>query len=87
MWPILKGKDNQPILESLFLTAFKKELTFADTKKAPEFNKEKADILIEKYKENSNLVHNLKAKKIAYKTLAAFELMISSIFTFGIGGV
>ena len=83
----LKGKDNQLILESLFLTAFKKELTFADTKKVPELNKEKADVLIEKYKENSNLVHNLKAKKIAYKTLAAFELMISSIFTFGIGGV
>ena len=43
--------------------------------------------LNEKYKENDALVHNLKAKKIAYKTLAAFELMISSIFTFGIAGV
>ena len=83
----LKGKENQVILESLFLDSFKKELTFIDTKKAPEFNKENSDILVQKYKENDSQIHGLKAKKIAYKTLAAFELMISAIFTLGLAGI
>ena len=83
----LKGKDNQVLIESLFLNIFKKELTFADTKKAPAFNKENSDILVEKFKENDSTIHSLKVKKISYKILAAFELIISTLFALALASV
>ena len=83
----LKGKNNQEIMESLFLKAFKKPLTFADTKKAPEFNKENAEVLVEKYKENDSLVHKCKARRVFYKTLAAFELILSALLAIGITAI
>ena len=83
----LKGKHNQQLMESLFLKIFKKELTFSDTKKAPNFNKENAEFLTEKYKENDYLIHKLKARKILYKTLAAFELILSALVALTLVGI
>ena len=77
----LKGKDNQAFMESLFLRIFKKELTFADTKHAPEFNKENAEVLIEQYKENDHEIHSLKARKVLYKTISGVELFISIVIS------
>ena len=74
-------------MESLFLNTFKKELTFSDTKKAPNFNKENAEFLTEKYKENDYLIHKLKARKILYKTLAAFELILSALVALTLVGL
>lgn len=83
----LKGKENQLIMDQLLLSIYKKELTFADTKQAPEFNKENAEILIEKYKENDSVIHKMKASKILYKILAAIELLISALLSLGMCSV
>ena len=83
----LKGKDNQPLMESLFIRIFKKELTFADTKKAPDFNKENSDILEEQYKENDSVIHKMKASRVLFKILAAIELLISALFSIGLCSV
>ena len=80
----LKGKNNQEFMESLFLNIFKKELTFADTKKAPEFNKENSEVLINQYKENYSVIQKTKATKVFIKTLAAFELILSALLGLGI---
>ena len=57
------------------------------TKKAPNFNKENAEFLTEKYKENDYLIHKLKARKILYKTLAAFELILSALVALTLVGI
>ena len=83
----LKGKNNQEIMESLFLKVFKKELSFSDTKKAPEFNKENSEVLVEQYKLNDSLIHKLKARRILYKIVAAFELIMSALFAIGVTAI
>ena len=83
----LKGKNNQELMESLFLNVFKKELTFQDTKKAPEFNKENGELLTEKFKENDYVIHKLKVRKILFKTLAAFELILSAVVALTLVGI
>lgn len=83
----LKGNENQAFMESLFLRTFKKELTFADTKHAPDFNKENAEVLIEKYKENDHEIHQTKAKEVLYKTIAGFEVFISLVISLSLCGV
>ena len=84
---LLKGKENQQYMEDLFLKIFKKELTFSDTKKAPEFNKENAEILINKYKENDSEIHKMKARKVLYKILAAVELILSGALALGLASI
>ena len=83
----LKGKENQQFMESLFLKIFKKELIFADSKKAPAFNKEKSDAYIEQYKENEHLIHRTKVKRVLVKIAAAFEIILSVLLSLSLGGV
>lgn len=83
----LKGKENQLILENLFLNIFKKELSFVDTKKAPEFNKEKAEVQIHQYKENDAMLHKTKANKLFYRTIAALELILTALAAAAINGI
>ena len=83
----LKGKEKQSYFESLFLNIYSKELSFLDTKDAPEFNKEKSDAFIEKFKENNHLYRQLKVRRILFKVLAAFELILAALFALGLSGV
>ena len=77
----LKGSEIQGYMESLFLRIFKKELTFVDTKHAPDFNKENAEVLIEQYKENDHEIHTMKARTVLYKTIAGFEIFLSIVIS------
>ena len=81
---LLKGKENQKLMEEMFLSIFDKELTFSDTKQAPKFNLEKAEILINKYKENDIIIRKTKASKVFIKLLAVFELFIVIALALGI---
>ena len=83
----LKGKENQAFMESLFLKVFKKELSFVDTRKAPSFNEENAEVYKEKFKENERLIHRTKVVKALFKTLAAFELILSALIAIGLAAV
>ncbi|MBR4377959.1 MAG: hypothetical protein IKP50_03685 [Bacilli bacterium] len=73
----LKGHENQAYMESLFLRIFKKELTFADTKHAPEFNKENTEAYIGKYLVNEHEIRKMKLRKILYKTISGAEIFLS----------
>ena len=84
---LLKGKENQKYMESLFLKVYKKELSFADTKNAPSFNKENAEIYIEKYKENEHAIHRAKVGRVFVKIIAAIELIISAAISIAVPSV
>ena len=77
----LKGHENQAYMESLFLRIFKKELTFEDTKHAPEFNKENTEAYIGKYLVNEHEIRRTRLRKILYKTISGAELFLSTIIS------
>lgn len=77
----LKGHENQAYMESLFLRIFKKELTFADTKHAPDFNKENTEAYIGKYLVNEHEIRKTRLRKILYKTISGVEFFLSSVIS------
>lgn len=79
----LKGHENQAYMESLFLRIFKKELTFADTKHAPEFNKENTEAYIGKYLVDEHEIRKMKFRKIIYKTISGAEIFLSVAISLG----
>ena len=75
----MKGKENQLILERFFLDIYKKELILDDMETAPSFNKKNAEVYMQKYHENEEIIKKSKAKHKFFEVLSIVELVFSVI--------